>query len=56
MKEKEIKKVNIYDDAEMIRLGLRQPPVQPRDESVWSKTDKERALLKKYKRRERRGK
>lgn len=57
MKEEKITRINVHNDEEMRRAGLiRQPLVEPRDETVWSKTDKERALLKKYKRREKRTK
>lgn len=49
-KEKEIKKINIHNDEEMRNNGLiRYPKLEPRDESVWTKTDKERQLLRKYK-------
>ena len=41
--------VNVHDDALMISLGLRLPKRVPRDPSVWTKTPKEKAVLKKYK-------
>ncbi len=40
-------KVNVYDDDLMIELGLRCPKFIPRDESLWTKTEKEKKILKK---------
>lgn len=48
-KQREVEPVDIYNDAEMVALGLRLPAYPGRDESVWSKTAKEKALLKKMK-------
>lgn len=48
-KQREVKPVDIHNDAEMVALGLRLPAYPGRDESVWSKTAKEKALLKKMK-------
>lgn len=47
-KRKEDQRVDITNDAEMVALGIRNPKVAPRDLSVWTKTEKERKLLKKY--------
>lgn len=46
--KKEEKKVDVTNDAQMVALGLRNPLVTPRDSSVWTKTEKERNLWKKY--------
>ena len=48
-KQREMKPVDVHNDAEMVSLGLRLPAYPGRDESVWSKTAKEKALLKKMK-------
>lgn len=54
--EARIKKLSIEghinDDAWMVAENLRQPQVQPRDQSVWSKTPHEREILKEYKHQE----
>ena len=39
--------VDVNDDALMVKLGIRNPNVEPRDPSVWTKSAKEKALLKK---------
>lgn len=39
--------VDVHNDALMVSLGLRQPPVIPRDISVWTKSPKEKTTLKK---------
>lgn len=49
-KQREVKPVDVYNDAEMVALGLRLPKYPGRDKSIWSKTAKEKALLKKMKR------
>lgn len=36
-------KVNVYNDAEMVSLGIRNPKVTPRDPAVWTKTLEEKA-------------
>lgn len=41
---------NWTDDAFLVAEHLRQPSVQPRDERVWVKTDKERRLWRKHRR------
>ena len=43
------KKVNVYDDAEMVSLGLRLPVRSERDASIWVKTEAEIKSLKKMK-------
>ena len=48
-KQKEIEPVDVHNDAEMVALGLRNPIYPGRDQSVWSKTDKEKDFLKKMK-------
>ena len=42
--------VDVMDNEMMVREGLRQPNRVPRDPSVWTKTDKEKRLWKKYRR------
>lgn len=49
-KDKKITPVNVNNDLEMINLGIRCPKRSCRDISVWSKTEKERQLWKKYRR------
>lgn len=49
-KQKSLPPVNCNDDMEMIALGYRNP-LTPRDETVWTKTELEKKLLKKVKRR-----
>lgn len=49
-KEEKEKKVNVNNDAEMVSLGIRPRMRTPRDSSVWSKTEKERAAWKKQRR------
>lgn len=38
--------VNVRDDELMIALGIRPPHLIPRDPSVWTKTPREKKLLK----------
>jgi hypothetical protein len=38
--------VDVNDDALMVKLGIRHPSAAPRDPSVWTKSPKEKALLK----------
>lgn len=45
--EKKVDPVNVNNDAEMVALGIRNPFVQPRDPSVWTKTEKERKAWRK---------
>ena len=51
MKKKIINKssspVDVYNDYEMVSLGIRKPVFTPRDPSVWTKTLKEKKALKK---------
>lgn len=47
IKEREIEWVDVHDDALMVKLGIRNPDLQPRDPSVWTKTPKEKKILKK---------
>lgn len=49
-REREDEKVDVYNDAEMVALGIRNPFVKPRDPSVWTKTEKERAAWKQHRR------
>lgn len=42
-KQAKEEKVNVYDDAEMVALGIRNPKVPPRDPKVWTKTIEEKA-------------
>lgn len=46
----EVEPVDLSNDQECIALGLRNPLVPQRIESLWRKTDKERKQLKKLKR------
>ena len=45
--EKDDSKVDVYNDAEMVGLGIRPRPLEPRDPKVWTKsyTDKKNARL-----------
>lgn len=47
IKEKEIEWVDVHNDELMIKLGIRNPNVEPRDPSVWTKTPKEKKILRK---------
>lgn len=51
MKKKIINKssspVDVYNDYEMVSLGIRKPVFTPRDPLVWTKTPKEKKALKK---------
>lgn len=49
-KEK-IKAVDIHDDALLVKLGIRNPNLQPRAVDVWTKTPNEKRLLKEAKNR-----
>lgn len=49
MKKKELPPVDVTNDAECIALGLRLPKRQPRDPSIWTKSNRDRQLIKKYK-------
>lgn len=42
--------VDVHDDKLMVELKFRKPLVEQRDMSVWSKTDTEKNLLKKFRR------
>lgn len=46
MKREELPAVDVHNDLEMIREGIRVPNRIPRDKSVWEKTDKEKKELK----------
>lgn len=57
MKQEKIKEitqndswVDIYDNDEMVRLGIRPPMFTPRDQSVWTKTPYEKRILKSLRR------
>lgn len=45
--EKDDLRVDVYNDAEMVSLGIRPRPLEPRDPKVWTKsyTDKKNARL-----------
>lgn len=51
MKEKKVTPVDIHNDYLMVSLGIRPSVYAGRDDSVWTKTDKERELLSKYRKR-----
>ena len=38
--------VDVHDDSLMVSLGLRQPALTPRDPSVWTKSSKDKNVLK----------
>jgi len=42
--------VDVHDEALMIELGIHPPMAQPRDPSVWTKTNKEKKELARVKR------
>lgn len=46
MKERENGWVDVHDEALMVQLGIRNPNAEPRDPSVWTKSVKEKSLLK----------
>lgn len=46
-KESSEPRVNVKDDYQMVELGIRPPLLAERDKSVWTKTAKEKKLLKK---------
>ena len=46
MKKKEDEWVDVHNEALMVALGIRNPDLEPRDPSVWTKTSKEKSLLK----------
>lgn len=41
-----VERVNVYNDAEMVSLGIRLPKLTSRDSSVWSKTLSEKERLR----------
>lgn len=45
--QRELGWVDIKNDNLMVELGLRQPVLESRDESVWSKTPNEKRLIRK---------
>ena len=49
MKKKELPPVDLKNESECISLGIRNPKVSPRDPSVWTKSKKEKALIRKLK-------
>lgn len=49
-KEPSESRVNVRNDYQMVELGIRPPLLAERDKSVWTKTAKEKKLLKKLKR------
>lgn len=51
MNEKKIPPVDVTNKELMVKENLHQPPAHVRDESVWTKTPKEKAALKKAKAR-----
>lgn len=51
MREKErMDAVDVTNNEEMVREGIRVPDLKPRDQSLWSKTAKERAEWKQHRR------
>lgn len=48
LEKKKSEKVDVYNDHLMVTLQLRQPPLDPRDESVWTKSEEEKKELKKF--------
>lgn len=48
--ENEVSWVDIHNDSLMVKLGIRQPNLEPRDPSVWTKTPKEKKAVRKMKR------
>jgi len=52
MKEKNnIEWVDVHNDELMVKLGIRYPNLQPKDMSVWTKTDREKKILNKLRNR-----
>lgn len=49
IQDKDSRWINVHDDAVMREMGFSRFDRVPRDESVWTKTPKERQLLKKMK-------
>lgn len=45
--EKDDRRIDVHDDDVMREMGFSRFDVAPRDESVWTKTPRERELLKK---------
>lgn len=39
-------RVNVHDDALMVKLGMQPPTLEPKDPSVWTKTPEERKALR----------
>ena len=42
-KQTKEERVNVYNNEEMVALGIRKPKVSPRDPNVWTKTLEEKA-------------
>lgn len=38
--------IDVYDDDLMVKLGMRPPRIAPKCLDVWTKTEKEKRLLK----------
>lgn len=51
MKEKKIEWVDVHNDALMVSLGIRQPDLSPKDPECWTKTSKEKKILKRLRKR-----
>lgn len=51
MQAKKIEPVDVHNDAQMVKLGIRCPMYEGRDSSVWSKTLSEKKSLEKAKSR-----
>lgn len=49
-KDLEESKVNVQDDLQMVELGIRPPLLAERDKSAWTKTARDKKLLKKLRR------
>ena len=50
MKKSERPPINLANDEECVREGVRLPKLQARDISLWTKTPKEKKLLKTFRR------
>lgn len=51
MQTKKIEPVNVHNDVQMVKMGIRLPLYEGRDESIWSKTLYEKKALAKAKSR-----
>lgn len=51
VEERKIEWTDVHDSALKISLGIEPPDMSPKDPTVWTKTPKEKKLLKKYRKR-----